>query len=148
MGRRSEESPQPPSARGRGRPAAPVWSVAEVADLLSVPEAWVQRALEKAPAVFLPGAFQDKEGLWLVPERAVKGLLGPGLPRLFSVADFAALVGFSVPWIYEMIATGAVECRTVLGHKRIPETAYWQLPAHRPEGVAARPLIFSEGKTA
>jgi hypothetical protein len=136
------------SAGGRGRPAAPVWSVAEVADVLRVPDGWVERALERAPDVFLPGSFRDAEGRWLVPERSVRGLLGPGLPRLFSVADFAALVGFSVPWIYEMIQAGAIECRTVLGHKRIPETAYWALPAHRPEGVAARPLIFSEGKTA
>jgi len=137
----------PKAPAKRGRPAAVVYGPEEVADLLGVPVAWVLRALNQAGSVFFPGAFRDGSD-WRVPERVVRGLLGPGLPQLYSVAEFAALIGFSVPWVYELIELGVIECRTVLGHKRVPSTAYWSLPAARPAGVGARPHFFSEDKPA
>ena len=141
----NQAAPKAPARRGR--PAAAVYAPEDVAQLMGVPVAWVLRALDQAAPVFFPGAFRDGSQ-WQVPERVLRGLLGPGLPQLFTVADFAALIGFSVPWVYELIDIGVIECRTVFGHKRVPSTAYWSLPAARPAGVGVRPHFFSEDKTA
>lgn len=137
---------QPATAKkGRGRPSGAVlaWDVARVADLLGVPEARVQRACALSAPTFFPGAFQ-RDGEWKIPERDVRMLVGPDLPRLLKVAEFADLIGLSAQWIYELIALGTIPHRRVLGHVRIPATAYWELPEGRPPEMPARPHSFSE----
>lgn len=132
-------------AARRGRPATRVYDVEEVADLLGVSEAWVERALRADVEGFLPGAFKDVgDGTWRVPARALRHVLGEGLPRLLPVAEFARLVGLCVSWVYELMDLGVIPERRILGKRRIPATAYWQLPAHRPPEVPARPSFFYE----
>ena len=131
--------------KGRGRPSGAVlaWDVQRVADLLGIPEARVERACALSPRLFFPGAFQQGEE-WRIPERDVRALVGPDLPRLLKVAEFADLIGLSAQWIYELVALGTIPHRRVLGHVRIPATAYWELPEGRPPEVPARPLSFSK----
>lgn len=147
----SKASGKPPAGADvptprRGRAPAKVYDVEEVADLLGVTQGWVERALAKDVEGFLPGAFRERDGSWRVPARALRHVLGEGMPRLLPVAEFAALVGLSVPWIYELMDLGIVASRRVLGQRRIPATAYWELPEHRPASLPARPLFFGSEK--
>lgn len=139
------QQPADTAKKGRGRRSGAVlaWGVQRVADLLGVPESRVQRACALSPRLFFPGAFQ-RDGEWQIPERDVRALVGPDLPRLLKVAEFAGLIGLSVPWIYELIALDVIPHRRVLGHVRIPATAYWTLPEGRPPELPARPLSFSK----
>lgn len=127
----------------RGRPRAQPWDAQRVADLLGVPVARVRRACASAPRLFFPGAF-EQAGEWLIPERDVRALVGPGLPQLLRIREFADLVGLSVPWVYELVHLGVVAHRRVLGQIRIPATAYWELPEGRPANLPARPSSFSQ----
>jgi len=141
-------SPERPKSR-RGRPRALSFSPEEIADRLSMPAAAVVRVLERGPSPFFPGA-RKVDGAWRVPECDVRRLFGEE-PRLYSVADFAELVGLSVPWVYQLMQTPrdddpsrmVIPHRRVLGQKRIPATAYWELPADRPASLAPRPSSFS-----
>jgi hypothetical protein len=138
------QQPEGTTAKKRcGRPSGAVlaWTVQQVADLLGVPEARVQRACALSPRTFFAGAFQ-RDGEWRIPERDVRALVGPDLPRLLKVAEFADLIGLSAQWIYELVALGTIPHRRVLGHVRIPATAYWELPEGRPPEMPARPLSF------
>ena len=132
--------------RGRGRPAARWWSVDEVAELLDVPRARVLRALAPAwRASFFPGARSGADDAWEIPDRDVRALVGVRSgepPVLLSVERFAELIGFSRPWIYQLIRAGVVKPRRVLGFMRVPASEYWALPEERPACVAARPLFF------
>jgi hypothetical protein len=141
------QQPADTAKKGPGRPSGAVlaWNVQRVADLLGVPESRVERACALSPRLFFPGAFQ-RDGAWLIPERDVRALVGPELPRLLKVSEFADLIGLSVPWIYELIALDVIPHRRVLGHVRIPATAYWELPEGRPPEMPARPLSFSGTK--
>ncbi len=149
----STEAPTP--KRGRGRPPASIYSPTDVADLLCVDVTRVLRALESAKlrADVFPHAFQ-KGNEWNIPARDMVKLMGPGLPRLYWVSEFAELVGLSVSYLNELISLGVVKHRMILGTKRVPETEYWNLPAYRPsclrkrpsmaDGDAAPPSFFSE----
>jgi hypothetical protein len=119
------------------------WDAQRVADLIGVPEARVQRACALSPRLFFPGAFQ-RDGEWMIPERDVKALVGPDLPRLLKVSEFADLIGLSVPWVYQLIGLAIIPHRRVLGKVRVPATAYWTLPEGRPPEMPARPSSFSE----
>lgn len=139
---------KPKPAARRGRPVAPVYSVAEVALITASSEAKVTAALDldKSRLSFFPGAWRENDA-WRIPERDVRKLVGPGLPRLLSVAEFAALTPWRVQWIYTLIKKGVLASRDVLGQVCIPETAYWALPAERPACLPARPLSFSDSPT-
>jgi hypothetical protein len=127
----------------RGRPRSMPWDAQRVADLLGVPAARVKRACAATPRIFFPGAFEEK-GEWMIPERDVRALVGPGLPQLLRIREFADLVGLSVPWVYELVHLGIIAHRRVLGQIRIPATAYWDIPEARPGNLPARPSSFSQ----
>lgn len=147
------ESITPKPKRKRGARPSGVYEVDEVADLLGVEPCRVQRSLEsdKMRADAFPNARRadDGSGRWLVPWPDVRRLLGPGEPRLYSVAVFADLIGFSVSYVHDLCTRGVVQHRLVLGEKRIPASQYYSLPPHRPEPVAdrPRPSFFSGGST-
>lgn len=123
----------------RGRPRVQPYSVAEVAELLDVDPAQVERALgSRFRKDFFPHAF-ERDGAWWIPPRDVKALLGPGLPKPFWVSEFAELIGLSVPYVNELIRAGVIKTRMILGSRRVPETEFWNLPKHRPAGLKKRP---------
>lgn len=146
-GRAATAMPADTSKRGRGRPVAAVYGPEEVADLLNVEVTGVLRALAngKLRGDMFPGAF-EKDGEWRVPSRDMVKLMGPGLPRLFWVREFAELVGLSVPYLNELINLGVVQHRMVLGRKRVPATEYWNLPKHRPACVREFPQSLTDGE--
>lgn len=147
------ESITPKPKRKRGARPSGVYEVDEVADLLGVEPCVVQRSLErdKMRADAFPNARRavDDLGRWLVPWRDVRRLLGPGELKLYPVAEFADLIGFSVSYVHNLCSRGVVEYRLVLGEKRIPASQYYKLPPHRPEPVAdrPRPSFFSGGSS-
>lgn len=128
--------------RGRGRPAARLFSLEEAADLLGIDAPWLLRALATAARSFFSGAFQ-RDGQWWIPERDMKALLGPGLPRLFSVNDFAQLIGEKPDTVRSWIDAGVITPRRVMGRIKIPETVYYTLPAARPAALPPRPVFFA-----
>lgn len=133
----------------RGRPAAAVYSAVEVAELLDVEPGVVMRALSN-PAFrkeTFPNATETNEG-WKIPARDVRALMGPDLPRLYWVSEFAQLIGYSVPYLNELLDKGVIGSRMVLGSRRVPATEYWKLPQHRPSAVRKRPTSKREGKAA
>lgn len=115
---------QPP-ARRPGRPAARMLSPAELAAVLDVPEARIARA---CVAGLIPHAKQDTAG-WQIPEAAAARLIGGPVQRLYTRRAFAELIGFSYDFVWELCRAGKIETRKVLGQTRIPEAAYFNLPA-------------------
>lgn len=92
--------------------------VAKVLRLLKVP---------KSRALFFPGAF-EQAGKWLVPARDVKRFRpGMKVERLYSIAEFAELIGFSYHHIFKQVSAGAISHELVLGEKRIAESEYWRI---------------------
>jgi hypothetical protein len=128
-------------ARRRGRPAARVFSPAEAAELLNAPESRVLASLEIAAPSFFPNA-RRKGDSWEIPERDLRALVGPELPQLLTVEEFATLTRLSLRQVYRLIQCGVVKHRRLLGYYRIPEAAYWELPAEMPADVPARPQDF------
>lgn len=59
--------------------------------------------------------------------------------RLYSVADFAQLVGFSRGHIYALIQRGLIKTRLVFGQTRVPASQYYDLPAHKPAADPCKP---------
>lgn len=142
-------SPTTSSSKKRpGRPpGVPYFTAEELAELLDVPVARMQRALEcpKLRAVTFPMARKGETGSWRIPVREARGLVGGELQRLYSLADFAELVGFSVPYIYELASVGVIKVRKVLGLKRVAADQYWQLPKERPQGMRSWPVSSIDG---
>lgn len=105
------------------------WSVDEVADLLAVP---VERVLgclevEKCRLLFFPGA-RLVAGKWVIPAGDVRGLRpGKRVERLYSIREFAELIGFSYHHVFKMVTAGRICGELVLGEKRIAEGEYWRL---------------------
>lgn len=122
-------------ARRPGRPAARMLSPAELAAVLDVPEARIARA---CAAGLIPHAKQNTSG-WQIPEAAAARLIGGPAQRLYSRKDFAALIGFSYAYVWELCKAGIIETRRVLGEIRIAEDQYWQLPAEAVPADERRP---------
>lgn len=136
------------SALKRGRPRVEPYTVDEVAELLAVEPEQIQRALlPKFRKDFFPHAFESAEG-WRIPPRDVRNLLGPSLPKPFWVSEFAELIGFSVPYVGELIRAGIIKATMILGSQRILETEFWNLPKHRPSGLKKRPRADTKRKAA
>ncbi len=135
-------------AAAKCRPRVVPYSVDEVAELLCVESEMVMRALSgRFRGDFFPHAF-EKDGAWCIPPRDLRALLGPGLPRPFWVREFAELIGFSVPYTHELIRAGVIKTRMILGSVRVPATQFWDLPAHRPDGLKKRPKSSTKGAAA
>jgi hypothetical protein len=140
----------PDRKRRRGRPVARRFSPEEVAELCAVPLERIQTALAKDPALFFPGA-RLCEGAWWIPEADVRRLVGGSVtdpPVLFSVKEFARLMGKSVPTIYEWIGLGAIQKRVVMDVICIPASEYWNVPEHRPASADPRPSFFAQKRAS
>lgn len=87
--------------RGRGRPAERVYSVAEMSSLLEMPERFVEARLRIGG--FFPGA-REHEGVWRIPERAVRHCLGCRVRPLFSIRTAADLLGLNYFTVFKMTA--------------------------------------------
>lgn len=138
--------------------AARVFSLDEVAEMLSVEARWLRNAMEKAAPVFFPGARQDPkdQSVWRIPERDLRAFLGPQerLWRLYTVSDFAQLISVNQDTLRTWLSCGVVPkwdpkqpgkpgWRKIAGHIRISAGVYWTLPAEMPACVPARPSFFS-----
>lgn len=119
--------------RKRGRPRAAWFTAAEVAAWLDVDEAIVARSLsgKKFRKALWPHA-EEREGVWVIPERDLARILGPGIPRPLWVADFAELIGYSVPQVNFWISAGVIPFVMIFGKRRVLETVVWQLPKYQP----------------
>jgi len=145
---RSVSSSNDAPAVTRGRPRVLPYSVDEVAELLRVDPEQVERALlPRFRRDFFPHAF-EQDGVWCIPPRDVRALLGPGLPTPYWVAEFAELIRFSVPYVNELIRTGIIKTHPILGSRRVLSTEFWKLPPHRPDGLKKRPKSSAKGAAA
>jgi hypothetical protein len=131
----------------RGRPAARLFFVEEAADVLGFAVPWLNRLLEKSAASFFPHASKNDEGLWQIPERDMRGYLGPGLPKLHSVKEFAWVIGFPADTVYTWVQCGAIKHTKVFGYIRISSREYHNLPREMPACVPARPASFFCGES-
>lgn len=132
-----------PNPKPRGRPRVEPYSAAEVAELLAVEPELVERALGgRFRKDFFPHAF-ERAGQWRIPPRDVRALLGPGLPRPLWVSEFAELIGFSVPYVNELIRAGIIRSTMILGSRRVLATEFWNLPKHRPTRLKKHPRIIA-----
>lgn len=137
--------------RERGRPSAQWFTAAELATWLDVPEDRLVRSLtgEKLRRSLWPNAEQRGEaGEWLVPERDLLRVLGPGIPRPLWVSDFAEVIGYSVAQVSSWIRAGLIPTVLIFGKRRVLESVLWELPKHMPAKVRKCPKIPAGRKAA
>lgn len=132
-------------------------SLADVSVMLAWPEDALERVLQRCPDA-LPGAVRiDAE--WLVPERAIRALLGARsgpLPVMCSVEQVAEYVGRSVKSVYRWLGLRdpktkrpLLPARKILDAWRIDVQDVLRLPAAFPDWAPTRPAtppfsFFSE----
>lgn len=125
----------------RGRPSAQWFTAAEVATWLDVNTDVVARSLEldKFRKSLWPHAEPRGEaGVWMIAERDLVKLLGPGIPRPLWVSEFADFIGYSVAQVNVMIRGGEIPTVMIYGRRRVLETVIWQLPKAVPVKRARR----------
>lgn len=124
-------------------------SLDEVADVLRVPADLIERVLDAVPAT-LPGAMRSVAGGWIVPERALRAVLGAPtgpLPAMATVDEVAACVRKDVKTIYRWLKLLHADNKPVLPHKRVmgtilvPAAAVLELPRRAP---GPPPSFFSQ----
>lgn len=128
----------------RGRPSLAWFTAAEIAAWLDVGEGIVQRSLdlEKFRKSLWPHAEQrGKDGAWMIAERDLQRLLGPGIPRPLWVSDFADFIGYSVAQVNVMIRSGEIPSVMIYGRRRVMESVIWSLPKHLPVRERKCPII-------
>lgn len=115
----------------RGRPSAQWFTADEVACWLDVSTDVVARSLEleKFRKSLWPHAeARGANGAWMIAERDLIKLLGPGIPRPLWVSEFAEFIGYSVAQVNEFIRSGEIPTVLIYGRRRVLETVIWQLP--------------------
>jgi len=136
--------------RGRGRPAnASRWlSLEDVAVITRCDVEALERLLGRAPGA-LPGAICEG-GVWSVPERALRVVLGAAcgpLPQMVTVEDVAVSLRKDVKTVYGWLRMRGADgrpllpSRMVLGSVRIDVRDVLALPAVMP---GARSSFFAE----
>lgn len=134
------QTPRRQSRRVRDAKPGTVWTPADVAEFLDVPEDQVMRALDTMQAAFFPRAWQTDEG-WQIPAADVRRLLGGELEPLLSIRRFSELVGIGYHTAFRAVQAGHV--RTVgpawLSERRIPASEYWRFRGDRQPPAAATP---------
>lgn len=88
----------------RGRPVDCVYTVAEVAALMELPESLVRARLRLG--VFFPGAV-EVAGEWRIPEKALRFCLGCRVRPLYSIAAVAMILGLNYHTVFKATATVA-----------------------------------------
>lgn len=123
----------------RGRPSAQWFTAEEVATWLDVNTDVVARSLEmeKFRKSLWPHAELRGEA-WMIAERDLVKLLGPGIPRPLWVSEFAEFIGYSVAQVNVMIRSGEIPSVMIYGRRRVLETVIWSLPKQVPVKRARR----------
>ena len=116
--------------RRPGRPAKPVYSAEQVADLCELPLAIVLRHLRAPGRSFFPGAWQDTEGAWRVPEAALAAFMGRRVERHYSIDAVAELLDLSYDHVWRTVKAERLAVE-VAGTKRVPESAVLKLIRRR-----------------
>jgi hypothetical protein len=102
-------------------------SVAETAESLDWDEAALRRLLVATGGAVLPGAVQEDDGGWAVPESALRRITGAGL-FLFSVGTLADLLDCTAESIRRLIRAGRIKTVTIEGvGQRVPWCEYQRL---------------------
>jgi hypothetical protein len=148
-------APAPPTKRRRGRPAKVRHdlTLAQLATVLRIREAYLERLLEEQPKM-LPGAERGPDG-WTVPQMAVLKLLVDKTPLEMalapraSITELAAVLRLSLSTVYSWTQlrnpeTGAplLPTHRILGHVRVYLADVAQLPETWPSWAPSRPAFF------
>jgi len=124
--------------RRRGRPVARWLTLDEVAEIVRGDAEVIGRLLDKVPQT-LPGAICD-DGVWKVPERALRAILGAAtgpLPQMATVGEVAECLRRDVKTVYGWLKVMKGK-EQMLPHKRVLGTiliearAVLTLPARMP----------------
>jgi hypothetical protein len=111
----------------RGRPAVRWLSVDETADHLDWEPGALRRILSATRGQILPGAMQDDDGTWSVPETALRRLTGAGL-FLFSIRTLSELLDCEAETLRRLARAGKLRVVEVPGvGKRVPWAEYQRL---------------------
>jgi len=113
-------------ARRTGRPAKPVYSPEEVADLCELPVAIVLRHLRAPGRSFFPGAWEESDGHWRVPEDGVRAFMGRRIERHYSLQSVAELLELSYDHVWRTVKAQRLAVE-VAGTQRVPESAILKL---------------------
>jgi hypothetical protein len=106
-------------------------SVEEVAESLDWDARALGRLMRATRGSVLPGAFQDDDGAWSVPESALRRITGAGL-FLFSIPTLAGLLDCSEDHLRELVRTGKLNAVKIpdVG-QRVPWAEYQRLTGRR-----------------
>lgn len=111
----------------RGRPALRWYGVEEAAELLEWDAGALRRLLTATGGSVLPGAVQEDDGAWSVPESALRRITGAGL-FLFSVPRLAELLDCDAGHLRRLIRAGQVQAVQIAGiGQRVPWSEYQRL---------------------
>ncbi len=149
---------QPPGgqklqAPRRGPKPAPWYSVAELAALTEFSQGIVQNLLDCPRRSFFPGARYDlREGkrVWSVPEKAVIAWMGRQVEQHFTREHAAELLDMSLDQVKRLIRDGLLRTTRLVGHIRIPASAFRALSSEAPPARPSTLLLMSRlaGATA
>lgn len=102
-------------------------SLAEAAERLDWQPEALQRLLEHTSGELLPGAEQDEQGAWAVPESALRRITGAGL-FLFSIPTLARVLDASAETLRQMARDGRLKTVKIDGiGQRVPWSEYQRL---------------------
>jgi len=103
------------------------FSAAEAADRLDWDALALHRLLTHTRGAVLPGAVQEGDGTWTVPESALRRITGAGL-FLFSVGTLAELLDCTAESIRRLIRSGKIRVVQIEGvGQRVPWSEYQRL---------------------
>jgi len=99
----------------------------EVAEALEWDEAALRRLLAATKGAVMPGAVQDGDGTWCVPEAALRRLTGAGL-FLFSFSRLAELLDCDVTHLRRLSKAGKLKVVQIPNvGQRVPWSEYQRL---------------------
>jgi hypothetical protein len=102
-------------------------TIEETAERLDWDAVALRRLLSHTRGAVLPGAVQEGDGTWQVPESAVRRITGAGL-FLFSVGTLAELLDCTAESIRRLIRAGKVKAVQIDGiGQRVPWSEYQRL---------------------
>lgn len=103
------------------------FSVAQAAEKLDWDEAALARLLRATRGAVLPGAAQEADGSWAVPESAVRRITGAGL-FLFSIPRLAELLDCDAGHLRRMRREGKLQAVEIPGvGLRVPWSEYQRM---------------------
>lgn len=104
----------------------PHLTIEEAAVLLRVEPARIERALELAPSVFFPRSRLVRD-VWYITQADLAEMMGGKVEQLYTVREFADLIGFGYFTISRRVCRGVIRHVRVMNKKRVPASEYWRL---------------------